>query len=234
MKTYETIGDEHLRRALKELDDRATAIEGRAVVSTDNIESHYGALDGAYWDDLRVPVTSTRKGGNDPGFSLFMDDGGGPSRGVFIEWFDDSAIEELFFSAQMPHGWIPRTPLKFHVHWVPAALGGAGQFVRWGLEYTWADIGEDFPNTTIIYSDATTAQTATVQQDDPLVAGRHYYTILPDIEDTAITGVSSMLVCRVFRDATDLTDDYVGDAGLMEVDFHYQRNSLGSIVEFRK
>lgn len=39
------------------------------------------------WDDLRVPVTSTKVGGNDPDFAQLIDDGSG-SRGVFVEWFD--------------------------------------------------------------------------------------------------------------------------------------------------
>jgi hypothetical protein len=37
-----------------------------------------------------------------------------------------------------------------------------------------------------------------------------------------------MLVCRLFRDATNAGDDYNDDAGALEFDFHYKANTLGS------
>jgi hypothetical protein len=41
--------------------------------------------------------------------------------------------------------------------------------------------------------------------------------------------ISSMLVCRIFRNATDATDDtYDDDAGLLEIDFHYEADMVGS------
>jgi hypothetical protein len=45
-----------------------------------------------------------------------------------------------------------------------------------------------------------------------------------------------MLICRVFRDATGsgLTDNFLGDAGLFEIDFHYRIDSFGSNEEYIK
>ena len=185
------------------------------------------------WDDERVPVSSTRLGGSkDPGYAVFKTNGAG-SQGVFVYWFDDDAEEELYFSLQLPHTFALNTALEPHVHWIPAANGSAGQVVSWGLEYTWADIGQTFGDTAIISGNAH------YPADASLVAGRHYLTDLGTIAATTTAGtvVSSMLVCRVFRDATGAlkTDSYADDAGLLEIDFHIRKDTCrGSQLEAAK
>ncbi len=37
-----------------------------------------------------------------------------------------------------------------------------------------------------------------------------------------------MLICRLFRDGTNELDTYEADAGLLEIDFHYGMDTLGS------
>jgi len=188
------------------------------------------------FDDLRVPASSGQKGlTNPPGFSLFLDDGGLPSTGVFVDWFDDTAEEEMFFSVQLPHAWSEGTTICPHIHWTPHPLStpALGEVVAWGLEYTWANIGTTFPATTLIGGNTH------FPADDPLVVSRHYYTDLGDITAVGKT-VSSMLICRVFRDATSSLnpDTFTGpgnhDAGLLEIDFHYEIDSLGSVAETDK
>lgn len=184
--------------------------------------------DAVVWDDLRVPVTSTRKGGNDPNFAQLVDDGSG-SRGVFVEWFDFNSEEELFFTAQTPHGWKEGSVLRPHIHWTPKTNGGAGQKVSWGLEYTWVDRGQETGNTVIAYNNNT------IQGDSVLLANKHYTTELGDISGVGYS-IFSMLICRIFRDAagTGETDDYGSDAGLLEVDFHYEIDTVGSRVAWSK
>ena len=46
--------------------------------------------------------------------------------------------------------------------------------------------------------------------------------------------LSSMLVCRVFREGGHALDTYEGFMGLLEIDFHYQINAFGSDEEFTK
>jgi len=50
---------------------------------------------------------------------------------------------------------------------------------------------------------------------------------IPGAEKT----LSSMLVCRLYRSASD---SYGGDTGLLEIDFHYQIDSDGSRLEYFK
>jgi hypothetical protein len=180
--------------------------------------------DNTLWDDLRVPVSATVTGGTKiPGFSQFKDNGAG-STGVFVRWFDKALEEQLFFFAQMPHKYKLGTTIYPHVHWLPSVNGGAGTVVNWGLEYNFALIGGVFGNTTIISANAHTPV------EDPLVADKQYITPLSTISGTGLTSVSAMICGRIFRDATGAlgTDDYDADAGLLEIDFHYEIDSPGS------
>jgi hypothetical protein len=175
------------------------------------------------WDDLRVPMSATKLGGSkDPGFAVFKTNGSG-SQGTFIFWFDAASEEELYFVAQLPHSYKEGSNITPHVHWVPKADGKAGEKVSWGLEYSWQNMGSTFGNTTIIY-------TNTHSPAETLVAERHYRSDMAAITGTGKT-ISSMLVCRLFRNATGAggsTDDYTADAGLLEFDFHFQMDTRGS------
>ena len=167
------------------------------------------------WDDFRISATSTKLGGTkDPSFALIKDDGAG-SQGVFSYLFDRTAEEELYFSAQLPHKYKEGTDIYPHVHWNPISEG-SGQYVKWGLEYTWANYNEAIANTAII--------SASGLAND---ASYHTKTDLPVINGSGKT-ISSMLMCRIFRDSTSDDDNYGDDASLLEVDFHYEINSLGS------
>lgn len=184
--------------------------------------------DTTQWEDLRVPVISTKLGGTkDPDFVKVFDDGG-TSQGVFTYAFNKNTEEELYFAVQLPHGWMQGSDIKAHVHWFGSTNGGVGTDVCWGLEYTWANIGATFGNTAIIYGD-------TNDLEEDIVADKHYLTELGSITATNKT-FSSMILCRVFRDAAGVggTDDYDYDANLLEIDFHYQIDSLGSNEEYTK
>lgn len=178
------------------------------------------------WDDLRVPVFSTKKGGSKvPAWTKVKDNGAG-SQGVFTYFFDSGSEEELYFAVQFPHSWQLGTDIEAHVHWIANSAGGTGQRVTWGLEYSWANIGDVMGNTTIITGDVN-------HLDEDIVAKKHYLTELGTIDGTG-KSFSSMMLCRIFRDATAGTDTYTSDAGLLEIDFHIKFDSLGSREEYVK
>ncbi|MCK4667272.1 hypothetical protein KAU33_11010 [Candidatus Dependentiae bacterium] len=174
------------------------------------------------FDDLRVPLTATKGAGvKDPNFGKYKDDGG-VSTGVYIYLFDSDAENELFFSVQFPHSWKEGTNIYPHVHWIPTINGTGSQKVSWGMEYHWSNIGSIFGNTAIINSNLSSP-------DETLIADKHYVTNLPLISGAGKT-FSSMMNCRIYRDATGavLTDDYTSNAGLLEVDFHYEVEKFGN------
>ncbi len=57
-------------------------------------------------------------------------------------------------------------------------------------------------------------------------------TISPPRE--AAENVSSILVCRLYRYASDTLDTYAGLAALLEFDLHYEIDTIGSKTETSK
>jgi len=143
------------------------------------------------------------------------------SRGVATRAFQAGITQELQFSVQLPHEWAEGTDISPHIHWVPMDAGTGN--VRWGLEYTWASIDAVFSNTTII--------TAATLTSGSMAVNHHNLTELPNIDATGKT-LSSMLLCRIFRQGDHVDDTYAGSAGLLEIDFHYQINRPGSRTEY--
>lgn len=195
------------------------------------------ALSRTVWDDLKVPLERGRLGsGNQPTFAQFMDDGAS-SVGVFAYAFADQAVagneEQLFFSVQLPHSYKQGTDIGAHIHWSPAVSGGANEFVKWGLEYTWVNVDGTFGNTTIITSDASSASTATTSGDTTLTADKHYITVIGTITGTG-KNISSMLMCRVFRNSSHADDDLAQDAFGLDFDFHYEIDTMGSRQNYVK
>ena len=137
------------------------------------------------------------------------------SHGVFAYYFEKNLNEELFFNAQLPHGWMEGTDIEPHVHYLrPSNDTGT---VVWGLEYTWTNIGEEFPITKTIYTYD--------NKMEPL--SQHIYKSFGFLKGEG-KKISSMLMCRIFRDAENPLDTYNSDAGLIEIDFHIRNNTIGS------
>jgi hypothetical protein len=174
-------------------------------------------LQESVWDDLRVPGLATALGATSPDLISFLAAGG-----LEVLGFDGNAtLEQVFFTVQLPHTYKQGTDIYPHVHWSPVNTN-AGNVV-WQLEYTWVNIDGTFPaSATITVTDAAST-TAWSHQVAPFAA---------------ITGtgkeISSMLVCRLFRDPTDGNDDYASDAAFLEIDFHHEVNTMGSRQEFVK
>ncbi len=181
------------------------------------------------WEDLKVPIGSVKTGGvKNPTFEQLLDDGGS-SRGVYVFTFSNDALaaneEELFFVAQMPHHWKEESSIIAHVHWVPTTNDSG--VVRWGLEYSITNIRGSsvlFPSTTIISDNS-----PTVNND----LNMHVRTVIGTIDMTG-QKMSTMLLCRVFRNSSHVDDTYNADAALLEIDFHHLIDSLGSDQELSK
>lgn len=198
-------------------------------ITTDGSLSYEG--EATRWDDLKVPVNSVKIRDKkldvdiDPAYwAEFIGETG-------LLWFDDksSASEQsVTFTMQMPHGWKEGSDIFPHVHWSTLTAPGDTR-VTWGLEYTWVSVGGKFPNTTII-----TGTTVATPNTGSIEAKEHIITpIGSGIIGTGKT-LSSMLVCRLFRNSSASTDDFSGSVGLLEIDFHYQIDSDGSNEQYTK
>jgi hypothetical protein len=137
------------------------------------------------------------------------------SHGVFAYFFEKDLNEELFFSAQLPHTWMAGTDIEPHVHYIrPTNDTGT---VVWGLEYSWANRWDEFPETKTIYTIDKSTDTAFT-----------HITSSFGLIDAKGKTISSMIMCRIFRDAENPLDTYNDDVGLLEIDFHIRNNTLGS------
>lgn len=188
-------------------------------------------------EDMRVPLIRGLVGGtNPPTLAQFMDNGAG-SVGVFAWAFSHQALpadeEQMFLAIQMSHKYKEGTDIVVHIHWTPRVAGAANEFVKWGFEYTWQDVDGTFGNTTIITSDASTPATATTSGDTTLVVDKHYVTLIGTISGTG-RDISSMLICRVFRNSSHADDDLIQDAFAFELDLHFEVNTMGSRYAFSK
>ncbi len=178
------------------------------------------------WDDIKVPVTSTKKEGTKPpGYDIFKNNGSG-SQGVISYKFDPDSEKELYFTVQLPHAWKEGSSIEPHVHWSAKTNVGSSSVV-WAIEYTWINIGDVFPDTSTISGSTTHPSVGTV------LAYEHALTEIGVIDGTGKV-ISSMLLCRIYRDATNPTDDYNNDAYLFEIDFHYEIDAAGSRLEYSK
>jgi hypothetical protein len=167
--------------------------------------------DATVWDDLRVPGTSVQKGASAPDLVSFLGAGN-----VMVNAFDGGATtEQVFFSIQLPHSYKEGSDITPHVHWSPINANAGN--VKWQLEYSWANVNDTFPAvTTISVVDATDT-----------TAWKHQLAGFSAISGTGKT-LSSMLVCRLFRDPSDGDDTYGSDAAFLEFDVHFEIDTVGS------
>jgi hypothetical protein len=195
------------------------------LIAADGYLTLHGAA--IAWDDLRIEPT-VRIGNNQPTFELWRRDTGGTSRGVYLYSFLDresNAEEEIHFSIQMPHAWA-QTPIYIHVHWVASSTAATSR-VRWGLEYTWAEPDTVFPVTQTVYADTPIdGDIGTTQYDHEITA------FAPLSPSSSQDGLSSILICRLFRNSGNAADTYTGKAGLLYIDAHVQIRSFGSNDEY--
>lgn len=172
------------------------------------------------WDDIRIAVNALRvPAANNPSWISF--------RGTQILSFSDQGVEGneeiVYFAVQLPHAWKLGTALKPHIHWM-GEDDTAGD-VAWKLTYAWGDVNEAFPSES---SETITDTNNTAAADIMNIAP------FADIDATDKT-LSGMLLCSLRRNSSNVLDTYnAKDARLLEVDFHYQLDTLGSQEEFTK
>lgn len=173
---------------------------------------------GGLWEDLRIASSARTTGPNPATLEVFRD--------TLRAWrFDNGAsIKELFFSAQVPHAYKQGTDLKLHIHWGHASAADNGAVV-WQCEYAWANNLSSMPAST------TTAATAA-----NVLAADQYKPMVTPIATLTGTGkeVSSLLLLRLFRDPANAGDTSTANVFMLELDLHYQSDTVGSIAEMNK
>jgi hypothetical protein len=187
---------------------------------------------GTVWNDLVVNPDATSRGSSNPpvwgGAPATVFRQNGSSQGVFLLMFSASTEQELYFTIQLPHSYKVGSTLYPHVHWTTRLGTPIGTDVVWGLEYTATAISGNFSNTTII-----TANSVIPSIGTPSGTGQHLITSLGTINGSSL-GISTILICRLFRAATNGSDSFANETGLLSFDIHYEQDTEGSRQEFIK
>jgi len=179
------------------------------------------------WDDIMIfPDGTSRGSSNAPVWTLFKNNSG--SQGVWLFFFSNTQEQEVYFTLQIPHSYKVGTNLLPHVHWTTNSGTPSGTNVVWGLEYTVISFGGTFPSTTTISNNTVIPAIGT-----PSGTGQHLITSLGAISGSGL-GISTILVCRLFRKVDDPLDTFGNTTGLLGVDFHFEKDTEGSRAEFTK
>lgn len=182
---------------------------------------------GTMWADLSIFPDATGKGTSSPLLTPITFAGST----LYNLWdFTDATSKEVFFVVQLPHSYREGSDLLPHVHWMTySGIADNTNKVQWRLDYSIATIGTVFPATTTLTGNQLVAGITT------FAANEHLITSLGTIVGTNLK-ISDILICRLSRDATsgNAADTFVGDAGLLSMDFHYEMDTNGSRDQFAK
>lgn len=164
-----------------------------------------------HFDDLVVPLTTTRRGSNTkPDFD---------ETNVGYLFPQNDTDEILYFIVQLPHSYKVGSDIYPHVHWRQAAA----QNVTFKMDYKWFNIGDAVPagfTTITLATPVVTYSSGSIHQISKSTAA---------ISGTG-KGISSILLCKLYRD----DNVYTGDALTFQMDFHVEKDTLGSADEFVK
>jgi len=172
--------------------------------------------DAVVYEDLRFPSSGQKNVGS-PTPTAY--------KGGQVLALASNVDQGVYFAAQIPHAYKLGSEIEVHLHIVlPTAGAGAGvENLKFDFTYSWANISALFP----------TEETLTVTVDvQNYIAHKHYVIELGDIDGTGKTS-SSMMICSLTRDTT-VADDYASSIYLLETDFHYQIDTVGSRQEYIK
>ncbi|MEG3619621.1 hypothetical protein V5T82_14230 [Magnetovibrio sp. PR-2] len=158
------------------------------------------------WNDLTAPLNAAKLGGvNDPNFKVFQG-------GLYAYAFDPNTAEEVFLVFHFDHDIKPGSDFFPHVHWAPEDTNTGT--VRWGIEYSIArgHSQDAFSTPTTVYIEQAATGTAYQHQVAEHATGVSMANLEPD----------TLVIARMFRDASHANDTYTGDAFAFMVDMHYQ------------
>jgi hypothetical protein len=167
------------------------------------------------WDDQMIDIGRVRTGptGTAPLW--------GTLNGCEVLSFADGTVNSISFTTQMPHRGKVGGSVDYHIHYSPAGTH-TGSAV-WQFTHSWTTINGTFP------------ATGTIMATVPITANTNNYHFLYDIGNVGTNpGISSMLLCTLARIGTATADTYGSAIYLLQSDFHYEIDSVGSDEETSK
>jgi hypothetical protein len=164
------------------------------------------------WDDIFFPLTSAKQGVLDkPPFD--------PDE-IAYKFPPNDTSNIMYLVIQFPHFWAIGTDIEPHIHWKQIQSGS----IVFKMEYKWFDIGGQIPNaytTYIINENIIPYTSGSLHQ---LTAGSAH------ISGSSITGISSMMLVKLYRDDNTYAPDVIG----YHFDIHIKKDTIGSRTDLTK
>jgi hypothetical protein len=184
----------------------------------------FDPLTGIVWDDAKYPF-----------FGRQLDTAAGHLTYDLAELgvnYDDTSryndLDQIGIISQMSHKWYSGDVIRPHVHWWQSAAAIPNMLLKYRITAPGAAIGSWVLAAT--QSQAFTYTSGTL----------HQISKWPEIDMSAVTGVSAVIDFKVFRDTANTSTEFAGADPLTgdwlakEFDFHFPINSLGSRQEYVK
>ena len=193
------------RRELKVYNEIGTDIHSdfRAI-----LDRYYLSKAIVYRDQF-VDGLSLKGGAADPPtFAAF-------SGGVWANRFDNGATMASHATIELQHDYVDGSDMELHIHWSPSTTNTGN--VRWGCEYTFANMDATFPATT----------TVTAVSAGGGIVNRHQYLTLATISGIGLTK-GAVMAFRIYREGAHAADTFTGNAFLHRIALHYAVDKLGS------
>lgn len=176
-----------------------------------NLDS--GSLMGTRWDDKSFPMTTTRIG------ALSKPDFDYTNIGLLFPQNDPS--EKVYINDQMLHAKKLGTNIKLHIHFVQSSAN----LPIFKVDYRYHNNGVVIPSFTTI---STSGQTPVFTY--PGSGSIIQLVSFPSISAPIDENVSANLDLIFYRDDNVVT----GDVLVKFIDYHFEKDSVGSLLEFQK
>ena len=172
------------------------------------------------WRDLPTEISVKGSGANNPSFTVFRD---GISLHEFVGAGGGSAIRECWAEYHLNHDYKPNSDIYLHVHFAVGNTASSGN-VKFNFEYTIAKGHQQGAGS--VFS-ATTTTSAIVAVNAGSNYEHHVAEIAVPISSTKLE-VDSVILCRIYRDHSDVQDTFAESVWLIFTDVHYQFDRSGT------
>lgn len=196
------------------------------------LAGNLGTEQGYVWDDYVTSGLAVAGGNAPPSLAAFRGN-------IKLYSFPGTGVQtkDVFATTHILHGIRPNSDMSLHVHWATSTTATAGSTVVWQAEYTiargyGAGVYGD-PLTAVAstaYGVMTCTSTAAVSPFTHIIGGDSGDFVLPAQTELE---VDSVILLRLYRDPTHVADTCSQDAFLIQLDWHYQRDRLGTVEKNR-
>jgi len=174
------------------------------------IEAHLAQWDleeNPRWEAVVVPTLAMRAG------ATAVPDFGTLTGALQTYLFDSTAQESLHFVTELPRGYREGSAIKPYVTWCSTTTSSGS--VKFELIYSWANAGSAIAVSTLTAADAITASYIP------------HASSLGSIDGTG-RQIGSVLIGRLSRLSSDVSDTYSYDVGVFTLELRYERDADGS------